>query len=192
MGLALLVLSRGRLHSRAEPNVRLEHRGEYPPDWQAIKDRVRAEAGGRCIRCGHPQGDRIISPNARNVASEYRVLSVMCTAHCTHPRDGKPRILTVHHLDGNKSNCKWWNLLALCQVCHLTIQGRVIPERAWLFHHSPWFVPFVCGFYASHYAQIEITREQADAEPARYLALGQPWLYEGDKPIARDVEQLPP
>jgi hypothetical protein len=36
-------------------------------------------------------------------------------------------------------------------------------------------VPYVCGFYASYYGGIDITREQADAEPDRWLNMGQPW-----------------
>lgn len=146
--------------------MRLTIRGEYPPEWDVIGDRVRAEAGNRCIRCRHPQGDR---PSA----------FVPCDAFCTHPRgDGKPRVLTVHHLDGDKANCRWWNLLALCQVCHLQVQGRVIPERPWLLPHSAWFVPYVCGFYASYYLGREVTRAEVEAEPERFLAVGQPWLYE--------------
>lgn len=137
---------------------RLEIRGEYPPGWDSIGDRVRDEAGNRCIRCGHPQGD---TPTLR----------VPCDDRCAHPRDGKLRILTVHHFDGDKSNCKWWNLMALCQGCHLTIQGRVIPERPWLFEFSPWIIPYVCGFFASFYGGVEISREEANAEPDRWLSL---------------------
>jgi hypothetical protein len=85
------------------------------------------------------------------------------------------RILTVHHLTGEKSDNRWWNLLALCQSCHLTIQGRVIPERPWLLEHSAWFVPYVCGFYASYYGGQDITRSEADASPEKWLSLGQPW-----------------
>jgi hypothetical protein len=77
----------------------------------------------------------------------------------------------IHHLDGNKSNDRWWNLLALDNSCHLNIQARVIVERPWLFDHSEWFVPYVCGFYASYYGGFEITRVEADADPARWLAL---------------------
>lgn len=147
---------------------RLDHRGEYPPDWDAIGDRVRAEAGNRCIRCGHPQGDKL----GPQVDGRFPHPALMvCTSFCTHPKDGKLRVLTVHHLDGNKSNCKWWNLLSLCQICHLQIQSRVVPERPWLFDHSPWFIPYVCGFYASFYGGIEITREEAEREPDRWLAL---------------------
>jgi hypothetical protein len=138
--------------------------GDYAPNRKEIHNAVRAEAGDRCIRCFHPAGD---TPSVR----------VPCDDRCTHPRDGKMRILTVHHLTGRKDDNRWWNLLALCQSCHLTIQGRVIPERPWLVAHSPWFVPFVCGFYASYYGGVDITREEAEANPETYLAMGQPWLY---------------
>lgn len=39
------------------------------------------------------------------------------------------RILTVHHLDGDKSNVSDDNLVALCQVCHLHVQARFIPGQ---------------------------------------------------------------
>jgi len=58
-------------------------------------------------------------------------------------------MLTVHHLDLNKSNCAWWNLAALCQRCHLEIQGKVIMEQEFMFEHSPWFRPYVAAYYAA-------------------------------------------
>lgn len=140
--------------------MRLPITGAYPTDWREIARRVKAEAGDRCVRCGHGND----APGKR----------VPCTEHCTHPDNGKQRMLTVHHLDGDKGNCRWWNLLALCQVCHLSVQARVIPDRPWLLDHSAWFVPYVCGFYA-YRAGEEITREQAEDDPDRWLALGQPW-----------------
>lgn len=143
--------------------MRLGIRGTYPPDWPAISERVKAEAGHRCIRCGHPAGDTPLA-------------LAPCTVRCTHSADGRRRVLTVHHLDGDKSNCAWWNLLALCQACHLSVQARVIPCRPWILPHSPYFVPYVCGFYAHYYGGMAITRERAEAEPTRWLALGQPWL----------------
>lgn len=128
--------------------MRLEIRGEYPPDWPAIAGAVKDAAGRCCIRCSH--------------------------AHA--PAVG--RCLTVHHLDGDKSNCRWWNLLALCQACHLSVQARVIPERPWLWEHTAWFRPYVAGFYAYYYGAIEITRADADSNAALYLAMGQPWRVE--------------
>jgi len=49
----------------------------------------------------------------------------------------------------NPDNCEWWNIPALCQRCHLHIQGKVIMERMWIFEHSDWFKPYVAGYYAS-------------------------------------------
>jgi hypothetical protein len=56
--------------------------------------------------------------------------------------------LTVHHLDINPANCEWWNIPALCQRCHLSIQSKVIMERLWMFEHSDWFKPYAAGYYA--------------------------------------------
>jgi hypothetical protein len=92
--------------------------GEYPPDWTEIALRTKDVAGWRCVRCNHHHS----------------------------PQDG--RTLTVHHLDGNKANCKWWNLVALCQACHLRIQGRVDLLQYYMFGHSSWFRPYVAGYYA--------------------------------------------
>jgi hypothetical protein len=69
------------------------------------------------------------------------------------------RILTVHHLDGNKLNCRWWNLCALCQRCHLSVQGRVKMERPYFLEHSEWFKPYVAGYYAWHWLHEDLSRE---------------------------------
>lgn len=100
-----------------------------------------------------------------------------CDAGCHHPKDGKLRQLTVHHLDGDKANCRWWNLLALCQKCHLRIQGAVIPERPFLWEHSDWFKPYAAGFYAYWYGNRTLKRETVLRRLDAFLALGQPWLY---------------
>ena len=49
-----------------------------------------------------------------------------------------PHVLTVHHLDLNKSNCNPDNLVALCQKCHLAIQARYYPGQLWLFRPPRW------------------------------------------------------
>lgn len=71
------------------------------------------------------------------------------------------RILTTHHFDGNKANDEWFNLLALCQRCHLHIQGKVDPEQPWMFEHAEWLKPYVAGFYAKKYEGRNITRAEA-------------------------------
>lgn len=92
--------------------------GEYPGNWPTIAILVKRAANWKCVRCGHPHNPTI------------------------------GRTLTVHHLDMNPANNRWWNLVALCQVCHLHVQGKVILEREWLFEHSNWFKPYVMGYYA--------------------------------------------
>jgi len=76
------------------------------------------------------------------------------------PHEAEWRILTVHHLDGDKANLAWWNLAALCQRCHLEIQAKVVLERVYPYEHSDWFKPHVGGFYAKSYLRLDLTREE--------------------------------
>lgn len=110
---------------------RLHIQGEYTPDWPEIADRVRQEADNKCIRCGHEHD----APNGY--------------------------ALTAHHFDGNKSNNAWWNLMALCQRCHLRVQGRVNPEIFYFLEHAEWAKPYIAGFYAKKYECRLITRAEA-------------------------------
>lgn len=80
------------------------------------------------------------------------------------------RILTTHHFDGDKSNDAWWNLMALCQVCHLKVQAKVDPDVPFFFEHSEWAKPYVAGFYAKKYEGRDITREEALARLPELLA----------------------
>ncbi len=81
------------------------------------------------------------------------------------------RILTVHHLTGVKSDLRWWNLTSLCQRCHLQVQGKVQMERVYPWPHSPWFQPYVAGYYAWTYLGENLTREQTEARLDELLAL---------------------
>lgn len=162
-----------------------------PVDWPAeefcpellprIPDYVREQAGHRCVRCGHPF-----------VVGETPGEWSPCDVYCTHggpirersmevDQDGvkgiriwheaRWRVLTVHHLNGVKHDCRWFNLVALCQRDHLTIQGKVYMERPWLPEHSAWFKPYVAGFYAWHYLELELTREETMERLEELLAL---------------------
>lgn len=169
-------------------------RDGYPLAWhETLKDLVREQAGNRCIRCLHPyrngthgrgewtpcdercqhkgqirfrqdgwgdweQSDESIYKAGSFVAEAYQV-------------EARYRILTVHHLDGNKLNCRWWNLAALCQRCHLTIQGRVKMHRPYFLEHSAWFKPYAAGFYASTILGEDLTREQVESRLDELLAL---------------------
>lgn len=77
----------------------MKHRGTYPPNWPEIATEAKAAAGWTCQHCGHPH----------------------------HPPSG--HTLTVHHLDGDKSNCDPENLAVVCQRCHLHLQARFVPGQ---------------------------------------------------------------
>lgn len=81
-------------------------------------------------------------------------------------------MLTVHHMDGDKSNCQWFNLLALCQVCHLSFQARVNPFRPFAGEHADWFRVYVAGFYAWHYLSKRYHRPYVEKNLERLLAFG--------------------
>lgn len=99
----------------------------YPDNWNEIAKSVKDAAEWRCVRCGHRHEPE--------------------TGYC----------LTVHHLDINPSNCAWWNIPALCQRCHLSIQSKVVMERPYMFEHSEWFKPYVAAYYAAQKGLINPT-----------------------------------
>lgn len=154
----------------------------------SVKARVRLEAGHRCVRCQHPfmtKGDAKML-GVEPSPGHWSPCDEKCThggpvqalnngewieiamdgydpadrAEAWHTRRAEWRVLTVHHLDGDKSNLRWWNLCALCQRCHLQIQGKVVMERIYPHEHSEWFKPFVAGYYAFVYLGEELTREE--------------------------------
>jgi hypothetical protein len=173
----------------------------YPLDWHSlfsiwpgvgIKHVVRAEAEHRCVRCQHPysgggewstcdercthRGPVRLSYDADDGSRVERLPHDLATEAGVVVGYGKTvearwRILTVHHLDGDKANCRWWNLVALCQRCHLQIQGKVKMDRRWLHEHSAWFRPYVAGYYAFVYAGVELTRPEVEARMNELLAL---------------------
>lgn len=115
---------------------------DYAPDWKSIATAIKDAAGWKCVRCGH--------------------------AH--EPETG--HTLTVHHLDGDKSNNAWWNTPALCQRCHLSIQSRVVMARTWLLPHSDWFRPYVAGYYAALFG-LPDDRDSVEANINALIAMGQ-------------------
>jgi hypothetical protein len=81
------------------------------------------------------------------------------------------RILTVHHLTGAKQDLRWWNLAALCQRCHLQIQGKVRMEQVYPHEHSDWFKPYAAGYYAATYLGEDLTRKQTEIRLRQLLDL---------------------
>lgn len=169
----------------------------YPAEWHAtIKHQVRHDAGYRCVRCHHPyaKGDGEwsscdercdhVGPIRYRFGNEawcdfgYVAWAGMAelrnraeAAETAFEAQAQWRILTVHHLDGDKLNCRWWNLVALCQRCHLTIQQKVKMERRWLREHTDWFKPYVAGYYAFTLLGEDLSRQEVEARLEELLAL---------------------
>ncbi len=76
--------------------------GVYPTDWPDITYFIKHLAKWHCEHCGRA-----------NIAKVHRVL-------------------TTHHLNLIKSDCRWTNLVALCQRCHLYVQGTYVPKQLYL------------------------------------------------------------
>ena len=139
--------------------------GEYPSDWKIVSDRLKNEVGWRCVRCKHP-AER---PGHRVLCDE------LCDAS-KHPgglNDGRQRVLTVHHLTGDKRETAWYLAVPLCQVCHLTVQAKVVMERIWYLSHSLWFRPYVAGYVASTMLGVELDRETATVYADMLIAVHQ-------------------
>lgn len=76
---------------------------EYHPKWKLISRLIRFKRANNCCElCG---------------AENYQ----------PHPVTGSKVILTVAHMDHDKTNNRFWNLKALCQRCHL---GHDIKQHA--------------------------------------------------------------
>ncbi len=62
--------------------------------------------------------------NWGEIAASVKEAAFRRCENCGHPDSFPGRVLTVHHLDGDKSNCEDWNLVAMCQRCHLSVQAK--------------------------------------------------------------------
>jgi transcriptional regulator with XRE-family HTH domain len=167
----------------AGSRVRNTYPGVYPGSWPQIALQVKDAAHWRCVRCNHPfdaaTGAALPCTSACDPERGlHRRFGIMSDVQFAENVEWLLRLnYGVHHFDGDKDNNRWWNLMALCNSCHLKIQSSVIPERVWLFEHSEWARPYIGGFYAWWHAQLLPTRELVESDPTLYLAMGQPWLY---------------
>lgn len=88
--------------------------------------------------------------------------------------DARWRVLTVHHLltgPEGKRNLLWWNLVSLCQRCHLRVQRLVDLRRVYPWPHTEWFRPYAAGWYAWSYLGESLTRAEAMSRLPELLAL---------------------
>ena len=96
----------------------------YPDGWDDFAIQVKEESDWKCERCGHPND--------------------LATGH----------VLTVHHLTNDKQQpfSDRWAFAALCQRCHLAIQGRIKMDQMFfeeLMPVSGWFKPHYEGYLKS-------------------------------------------
>ena len=71
----------------------------YPFQWSIISLEVRKKAKNCCELCG-----------TENYKPHWKTKSKV--------------VLTVHHIDGNTKNNSYYNLIALCQRCHLRLDAE--------------------------------------------------------------------
>lgn len=165
----------------------------YPFAWHdTIKMLIREQAGNKCVRCLHPyeKGMGEWSPCSEECrhTGPMRVMTTegwspfaptdeACGAAVYAAGVGNVeaqwRVLTTHHLNMVKADCRWFNLVPLCQRCHLTVQGKVRMDRPWPWEHSDWFKPYVAAFYAIKYLGVrEITQDEVEETLDDLLAMG--------------------
>lgn len=115
---------------------------DYPENWPAIAKATKDAAEWRCVRCRHPHE----GPWKQSQNRGGDLQPAQCDLACQHDNDAKQRVLTVHHLDLNKANVAWWNLAALCQVCHLSVQSRVDFHQYYMLKQTHWIETYIHGW----------------------------------------------
>ncbi|WP_421801779.1 hypothetical protein [Flagellimonas sp.] len=118
---------------------------QYHPKWSLISYLIRfVRAKGKCEECGVanytvrrkntitgklelPCGNLYLDQAAENGFGSYKTAKLVADSWNEWDADGEGKwsviVLTVAHLDHDKSNNRFWNLKALCQRCHLTLDN---------------------------------------------------------------------
>ena len=162
-----------------------------------IPELVREQAEHRCVRCQHPfvcgktpgewspcsdhcthdgplrvfYGEGVETVDIEELSAGFVARDIIPIYSPYGRVEAQWRVLTVHHLTGEPRDCRWWNLAALDQRCHLEIQGRVRMEQVYTGAHSEWFRPYAAGYYAWTYLGEDLTREQTMERLDDLLAL---------------------
>lgn len=85
-----------------------ERKKLYPSNWKQISEIIRIKAGNKCEICDAENGK-------------------------PHPTTGSKVVLTVHHLDFDPTHNDEYNLMALCQRCHIRLDAKY---KAWKRKHK--------------------------------------------------------
>lgn len=94
---------------------------KYPKNWKEISKAVIEKAFNKCELCWAPNGKKIW----RNYHTWSHPWSEM-----PHVYKSVKIVLTVHHINFNTQDNSKYNLIALCQRCHLRLdQANHIKNR---------------------------------------------------------------
>jgi 5-methylcytosine-specific restriction endonuclease McrA len=108
---------------------------KYPKNWKEISRAVVGRALSRCELCGAPNHTEVLRPELYNefyalkwYMQEYdkdcyvdhKFHAPVIDPYSVNMKKSKV-ILTVHHIDFDKTNNTRENLIALCQKCHLRL-----------------------------------------------------------------------
>jgi len=120
---------------------------DYPPDWKEISLAARQRADWQCQWCGAPSnkiihrgpgGGYVEVQRARtDETAEWEDTATMSWKRL-HFYELTRIILTVAHLDRDRTNNDPANLAALCQRCHLNHDraAQHIPNRKYGRYHD--------------------------------------------------------
>ena len=86
--------------------IKPENKARYPKDWPTVSLRIRERAGNYC------EGSPGLYPDCRAANGK------------PHPVTGSIVVLTVAHLNHTPEDCRDENLMAMCQLCHLTYDAK--------------------------------------------------------------------
>jgi hypothetical protein len=100
---------------------------DYPDNWKKeIRPRILERAKNKCELCFAPNSEEVLRDkktgewqfdigNPMLDYSWYRTVKI---------------VLTIHHIDGDRTNNNDLNLIALCQRCHLKLDmGKHVKNR---------------------------------------------------------------
>jgi hypothetical protein len=96
---------------------------KYPANWKFISRNVIKDAGNCCELCYAPNGEIVYRHKEKDWPHPWTE---------TVAFGGKKTkiVLTLHHIDGDKTNNSKLNLIALCQKDHLRLDlARHIKNR---------------------------------------------------------------
>lgn len=89
---------------------------DYPENWKWLSKQIIKDAGDKCELCYAPNGSEIVWNKFWRHPWKYA-----CEVNSHAGYKITKVILTVHHIDGDKTNNAKQNLIALCQRHHLRL-----------------------------------------------------------------------